>query len=305
VKFVIIVAVVLTIAFLSGVFLVMYSQNNSTPTVVSAARQFPVGELGSLPTTTPSASFLIATRALVPTNTPTPSPTATPTSAITSVPTPQIAFTPTQTPASVSASLSGDISFHGEAPVNSRVVVFQKLLGASTYQLVVDNLTPIDGTLWQWNSPVGGDTYSVIAVLKQKQSDGSDADIAYSAPVTVTAPAGFIVLTVNSAYSLAKPTGTASVNCTTYNSGPNQNNWNVTVNFPSYSGAQSYWLEVGSTNGGNDIINTHGSALSSLAIFNNNTTYYARFAYAAVSGVDTGSGQYSVFSDPTLHICSK
>lgn len=238
-----------------------------------------------------------------PTLTPTPTPAGgkvTPTpAALSGTP------TPTPTPASASASLSGDISFHGEAPVNSRVVVLEKLGNASTYQVAVDNLTPVDGTLWQWNGPVGGDSYSVIAVLKQKQSDGSDTDIASSAPVTITAPAGFIVLTVNSAYTLLKPTGTPSVNCQTYNGGPNQNYWTVTVGFPSVTGAQSYWLEVGSTSGANDIVNASGNSLSAQTIFDNNTTYYARFAYAAVARVDTASGQFSVFSDATKLTCGK
>ncbi len=244
--------------------------------------------------------------------TPTVVPTATPSATLTATPsgvlqplTPTFKPTPTATPTGTTGTISGNISYHGQTPVNSRIVIFVKLTSATNAQVAVDNLTPVDGALWQWTGAVTGTSYTVYAVLKQKQSDGTDKDIAASSTITITAPSGFIVLTVNSYYTLTKPTGTSNVSCTTYNGGPNQNTWNVTVNFPSYSGAQSYWLEVGSADGGSDVVNTYGNVLSAAAIFKNNTTYYGRYAYAAVASVDTGSGQYSAFSDTTRLTCGK
>lgn len=268
--------------------------------------------IGTSQTLTVSAPWLNAQfnlSSVAPTASPTPTPIhTTPPAQTNSTPTSTLSTvipTPTSTPTPTITTLSGNISFHGAAPINSRIVLLQKLSNGANYQVGLDNLSPIDGTLWKWGSAISGDSYSVTAVLKQKQSDGSDTDIASAAPVTVTAPAAFIVLTVNSYYTLTKPTGTSSVTCQTYNGGPNQNYWNVTVNFPSYTNAQSYWLEVGSTDGGNDIVNTNGNTLSVSSIFNNNTTYFARYAYAAEPGVDTGSGQYSAFSDTTKLLCGK
>jgi hypothetical protein len=249
----------------------------------------------------PSQNAKFTVISSVPSNTPTSSPKPTVPAGQTTTPTP----TPTPTPTAALAKISGNISFHGAAPINSRIVVLQKLSNASTYQVAADSLTPIDGTMWQWDNATGGNSYSVLAVLKQKNSAGMDTDIATSAPVTVTAPAAAIVLTVNSSYTLIKPSGTSTVNCTTYNSGPNQNSWTVTVTFPSFTNAQSYWLTIGTTDGGNDVVNTNGNALTVSTVFKNNTTYYARYAYATVSGVDTGSGQYSAFSDTTRLMCSR
>ncbi len=239
-----------------------------------------------------------------------PSPTLVPTGEPSSAPIPlsptaSNPATASATPTPSIAALSGNISFHGEAPINSRIVVLQKLASGSSYQVAVDNLIPVNGTVWEWDNSTTGNSYSVIAVLKQRQSDGTDTDIASSAPVAVTAPAAFIVLTVNSYYSLTKPTATSNVTCGTYNNGPNQNTWNVTVNFPSVTGAASYWLEIGTADGGSDVVNTYGNALTVSAVFKNNTVYYGRYAYATVAGADTGSGQYSVFSDTTRLICSK
>lgn len=266
-----------------------------------------IGTSQTLTILAPSLNAQFSANSVAPSATPTPTPESTgPTGQTNSTPTPILpTTTPTPTPTPVLTALSGNISFHGAAPINSRVVILQELANASPYQVAIDNLLPVDGTLWQWNNSTSGNSYSVIAVLKQKQSDGSDKDIASSAPVTLAAPSAFIVLTINSYYSLTKPTGTVSITCVTYNSGPNLNTWNVTVNFPSFTGAQSYWLEIGTTDGGNDVVNINGGGLTSSTVFKNNTTYFARYAYAAVSGVDTGSGQYSAFSDSTRLICSK
>ncbi len=211
--------------------------------------------------------------------------------------------TPTPTPAT--ATVSGTISFHGVTPLNSRIVILQKLANASTYQVAVDNLLPTSGTSWHWDTPTRGTSYSILAVLKQKQADGTDSDFAYSSPVTITAPVSSVVLTIYSNYTLPKPSLVSTVSCTTYNSGPDQNTWNVTVTAPLVSGALSYWLQLGTTDGGTDIANTYGETRTVSAVFKNNTSYYAKYAYAAVAGVDTGSGQFSIFSDTTRLICSK
>ncbi len=259
-----------------------------------------IGSSQAFTVTAPALDLQFNIDAVNPPATPTPTPEPT-------LPTTPGAVTPTPAPTPTPAltSLSGTVGFHGVVPVNTRIVILQKLANASSYQVAVDNLTPGEGTVWQWDSPIPGNSYSLIAVLKQKRPDGSDTDFAYSAPVTVTAPAVSIALTITFNYTLPKPSDISTVTCTTYNSGPNENSWNVTVNFPTYSGAQSYWLQVGTTDGGSDIANTYGSATTVATVFKNNTSYFARYAYSAVLGADTGSGQYSVFSDSTRLICSK
>ncbi|HRN96384.1 MAG TPA: hypothetical protein PLD54_02985, partial [Candidatus Levybacteria bacterium] len=80
-----------------------------------------------------------------------PSPTAT-----VQTPTPIITQTvATATPAPMSPTptpitLSGSINFNGIAPINSRIVILQKVYNTPNYQVAVDNITPIDGTTWTW-----------------------------------------------------------------------------------------------------------------------------------------------------------
>lgn len=248
----------------------------------------------------PSLYTEFAITVVVPSVTAAPTPTPTPRAQQSIVtPTPTILATPTPS----QASISGTLTYQGVAPLSARVVVLQKLANASSYAVAVDNLSPLNGTTWQWAGAAPGKSYTLLAVLKQKRSDGSDIDLTYSAPVTITAPVKSIALTINFSYTLPKPSDPLSVSCNTYNSGANQNTWNVTVTVPTVSGAFSYWLVVGSTDGATDIINTYGSATSAPAVFKNSTTYYGRYAYSAVTDADSGSGQYSIFSDTTRLSC--
>lgn len=213
------------------------------------------------------------------------------------------AATPTPAPSS-GATISGGINLNGAAPTNGRIVIFQQTTASPTYQVAVNNVTPVDGATWSWNSAQNGGWYTLIAVLKQHNSDGTDTDIATSTPVTVAAPSSNIIFTLNSNVSLSAPGGPISVNCQTYNGGPNQNNWNVVITFQSVPGAQTFWYQVGNNSGGNNVVNTATQSNTTSTTFNNNTTYYARYAYANVPSTPLGSPQWSSFSSSTPLQCS-
>lgn len=220
------------------------------------------------------------------------------------------AATSTPVPAApASTSISGNINLNGSTPPNSRIVIFQQAAGASNNAVAVNNISPTDGASWNWTGAQNATWYTLVAVLKQHNSDGTDTDIATSSPITVAAPASGVVFTLNSGFSLSAPGGSITVTCQTYNGGPNQNTWNVVINFQSVSGAQSYWYQVGNTNGGNSLVNTanqtnNSSTQTITTVFNNNTTYYARYSYANVPVAQLGGSQYSPFSGTTQLQCS-
>lgn len=225
-----------------------------------------------------------------------------PTAAPTRAPAPQ-AITPTPQPAP-NGTISGGINFNGAAPGNSRIVILTAPGNTNNYSVAVNNVTPVDGATWSWNGATPGTWYNVMAVLKQHNSNGTDTDIAYSSPTTVAAPAGSIVLSLNSGVSLSAPGGPITVNCQTYNGGPNQNNWNTVVTFQSVPGAQSYWYQIGTSSGANNTLNTANQSNTVNVTFNNNTTYYARYAYANVPVATLGSAEWSGFSSSTPLQCS-
>ncbi len=216
--------------------------------------------------------------------------------------TPIVQPSPTAPPQAI--AISGSINFNGAAPANSRIVIFQKQQNISNYQVAVDNIVPTDGATWSWNSPTNATWYTLIAILKQRQNDGTDKDISSSSPVTIAAPAASILMTINSGFSLSAPGGQISVSCQSYNGGPNQNIWSVAVNFPPVDRAGSYWFQVGTSNGASDTVNTANQTNTVYATFKNSTTYYARYAYATVPVAPLGSSQYSGFSSTTALQCS-
>lgn len=262
-------------------------------TLLNASGQT-IGTSNVLAVTAPAVNeLLVINSSALPAPTPTPVPVAPSAPVATPVPPP---------PSTV--NISGGINFNGAAPSNSRIVIFQQANGAANNQVAVNNIAPVDGTTWTWTGAQNGTWYTLIAVLKQHNSNGTDTDIATSSPIQVAAPASNVVFTLNSGTSLSAPGGPISVNCQTYNGGPNQNNWNVTITFQAVSGAQSYWYQIGNSNGGNNITNTANQGNTITTVFNNNTTYYARYAYANVATTPLGSPQWSGFSSTTSLQCS-
>ncbi len=253
-----------------------------------------IGTSNILTVTAPASNevLVLNSSALAPTPAPSPTPVVVTQNPLpTSQPTPPVA-------------ISGSINFNGAAPVNSRIVLFQKLMNDQNYQVALDNISPADGTTWQWNAPKNSTWYTLIAILKQRQNDGTDKDIATSVPTTIAAPAVSVVMTINSGFSLSAPGGPISISCQTYNGGPNQNTWNVGITFQAVNGAGSYWYQVGSTNGGTDLINSAGQSNTINTTIKNSTTYYARYAYASAAVAPLGSNQYSGFSSTTPLQCS-
>ena len=257
----------------------------------------------------------------IPTITPTPSPTLTPTPTFivtqvtsiltatpTSPPTPTNTPGPTNTPAPtpVPPSISGTIQFNGQAPSNTRIVIFQRVSGSQNYQVAVDNITPQNGTNWQWNGAQAGQLYQMIAILKQRQSNGTDIDMADSTTLSIAAPAANEVFTINSGYSLPAPTGAINWSCGNYNS--SNQTWTPILAFGNMTNAQTYWFQIGITNGGAELTNmvqnaTQNPTQSFTQTFQNGVTYYARYAYSTVPNVTLNDPSFSPFTATTQVHC--
>ena len=210
----------------------------------------------------------------------------------------------TPTPTTVAAALSVSINYNGATSSNSRSVVFQRPSGQGSFQVAVDNITPMNGSTWSWNQANNATWYDIVAVLKQRQSNGTDQDLARSTTTTIAAPANNIQLTINSGISLPAPSGPITVTCNSQSG----NAWNTTVNFQSVSGADSYWFQIGSSNGGTDKMNQTQNASGNPTQTVNpslqaGVTYYAQYAYANVANAPVGSNEYSAFSNTTSIIC--
>lgn len=233
--------------------------------------------------------------------TPTSAPTATPAVTVqaqTPTPTPQ----PTPTPTPV--MISGSIQFNGVAPANSRIVILEKVYNTQQYQVAVNNVTPTNGATWQWTGAQLATWYNIVAVLKQTQPDGTDTDIALSQTQSVAAPGANVSLTINSGLVLSPPNGPINASC-----GNLSNNvWGGQMSYASVSNAQSYWLEVGTSEGANNVYNslqnTNGQSNQTASVnFTNGVTYYARYAYA--TSLNATQPQFSPFSSTLQFICKQ
>lgn len=213
---------------------------------------------------------------------------------------PQPASAPTSAPVPVAgAVISGKIDFNGIAPPNSRIVILQKVYNTQNYQVAIDNIQPQDGQTWTWKNPAPSTWYDMVAVLKQKQSDGSDKDLSTSSMASVAAPATGVTFTLNSSFGLNAPTGIINTDCGTKAG----NNWPATMTFSPQSGAGSYWYQVGTSSGGTDTTSTAVNVTGTNPLvaqvgLQNGVKYYVQYAYAIESNIGAGSKQFSPFSQP-------
>lgn len=197
-----------------------------------------------------------------------------------------------------SSKISGTISLIGTPPSGSSLVVAARPTGSGQqFTVIIDGITAQNNAAWSWNQAQDGVRYDVFAVLKGK-SGSVDIDYASSPSSTVTAPYQGQVLVVDIGYTLSAPTGSATVSCTSHLS---NNSWNTTVNFPAVTGAKMYHVQIGTTSGGNDLLDVTLDAQSVTPNLNDSTNYYFRYSVASVSSPT--AYQYSSYSSASTIRC--
>lgn len=269
--------------FISYTTAILDQEYNVRGTLYDSSGQV-IGRSTLLTVTAPAANEVLVINSLSqPPATPTPAPASN---------------APSVTPAPSGGAISGNINFNGIAPQNSGIVILQSVAGQNNYQVAVSGIQPANGSQWSWSGAQPGVSYQLMAVLKQTNSNNTQTDVATSQSIITTAPASNEMLTINSSVSLPAPQGTVSITCQTKNSGAN--NWSAQINYPSQSGANGYWLQLGSTNGASDIVNVTNNAQSSSnqvvnATLNDSVWYWARYAYTYTANPTSGSG-FSSFS---------
>lgn len=193
-------------------------------------------------------------------------------------------------------TISGTINFSGVAPSGSSIVIVARVNGTSDpYQTVVSGISAQSNASWKWAGAIGGKSYDMIAILKG-QSGGNNIDYASSQTYVALAPATNQIFTVNVGSSLSAPTGAITTDCYYKNT---NNTWYTKVNFTNVSGAQAYWMQVGTTSGAKDLAevkqDTQSATYQTVNLtLNDSQIYYARYAVASVP--NPNSSQYSSFS---------
>jgi len=187
------------------------------------------------------------------------------------------------------------VTLNGSAPRGGTFVLLERTPpGSGNFNVALDGISPVTGTQFSWNGAKAGTQYELVVTLK----NSSKNDVATSNSVIVTAPATGANFTINSNLSLQPPQSPVTLSCGNKNA--SNNTWSATVNYPSVPGAQAYWLQLGTTNGGNNLVNVTQLAASGNfqtvnVNLNDSVTYYARYAYS-YSPNPTTNNYYSSFS---------
>lgn len=201
-------------------------------------------------------------------------------------------------PSTGSSSISGTINLVGSAPSGSSLVIAVRPTGSGEqFKVVLDGITAQNNASWSWSQAQDGVRYDLFAVLKGK-SGSVDIDYASSPSSTVKAPYQGQVFIVDAGYALSAPTGTATVSCTTHLS---NNSWNTTVSYPAVTGAKMYHVQIGTTSGGNDLLDVTLNAQSVTPNLNDSTNYYFRYSVSSVS--NPTAYQHSSYSSASTIRC--
>ena len=202
-------------------------------------------------------------------------------------------------PQPTKVSIWGEVRINGQIPTGSKVAIYRKLTTDTQYTKIADNLGAADGVQWGWNEAVNGMHYIIKATLTN-----NNIVIGQSAEVNIVAPANDEILSIDVGSKPTKPANGMTVQCNSLSN----NVWVGTLNYQSVGNAQMYWIQVGTQNGGNDVINTkaptNNQSNQNFTVNNlaNNTTYFAQYAYANCSNC-TDAASYSYFSNVLQFNC--
>ena len=95
------------------------------------------------------------------------------------------------------SKITGSIQLNGVAPSNSRIVILQAPMNSNDFTVAQDNIPAVNGQAWVWTGAKSGTWYNLQAVLKQRQDNGTDVDVAVSQQKTVAAPAINVMFTLD------------------------------------------------------------------------------------------------------------
>lgn len=183
-------------------------------------------------------------------------------------------------------SISGQIVINGPTQPHSTVLLLEKKPGDSTYD-AFDRIPAVSGSTWSFDNAENGQAYEISASLQVNEQDTSVGNV-----LKVTSPADDQTITINSNFSLNPPSQQPTFSCGNQQNGQ----WNAALTFPGISNASQYYLQVGTTQGGSDLlserVNTTGGNIIRNVLVNDGVTNYARYAYT----YDTSCNSQQCFS---------
>lgn len=197
------------------------------------------------------------------------------------------------------ATISGTLNINGQFPPNTTMSLFKQGPGDSSYVQIGSNISAVDGTSWSWNGATQGGQYNLQAIAYL-----NGANIAQSQIITVAAPAAGETLTINAGVPTGQPPNSPTVQCVSQAG----NTWTVNVNYQAVSGANRYWLQVGTQPKGNDVVNYFANATGqstmtyTFSSINSGTTYFAQYATSTCSSCSQASA-FSSFSNLLQFAC--
>ena len=227
----------------------------------------------------------------------TPADVPTPTPAPASI---QATSAPTPTPQPTTGTISGVVTTNGPIANNSSLLMLWRKPGDANYQVITRINNPSSQQSWQWNSPIIGEDYEITVALQVNNNNTASA-----LSQIVVAPAQNINFTLNSGVTINTPGAMPTISAC---SQLNNNQYNLTIQWPIVQQAGSYWLQLGQNPGASNILSSvvpagnNSSNQLTTSLISASTNYYAQYAYSYCNNCSSPSN-FSNFSSASRMFC--
>lgn len=209
-------------------------------------------------------------------------------------------------PAPAQVTISGTFNIDGIVPNGSTISLAARPTGTTTFTTVATNISAVDSGTWAWTTAQAGTSYDVQAYIQSNGITSTSSQI-----LTVTAPAANEVLTLNAPAQPPMPPNSSITNTCV---GQNNGLWQVQFTYNNnnaITNAQQYQLTVGTSSGGNQLVNVTGNpsnpnnpsqsqTYTTGYLFTQGTTYFAQWSYATCANCNT----FSPFSNSLQFYCN-
>lgn len=171
------------------------------------------------------------------------------------------------------ATISGNISLSGNLEQNSTVLLLQRKIGDRDYSVI--NRFPANRSInFEWKDANQGTIYEITAALQVNEQNTATGNV-----ITVSAPATNVNLRIDTNFQLNPPTQTPRITC---GSPDGTNHFNVRIDVPQESNARRYHLQLGTSAGASNVLNTSlNPNQTATAYIPANSPHFTRYAYTS------------------------
>lgn len=193
------------------------------------------------------------------------------------------------------ASISGMVRISGPVVQGSTLLMLQREVGETNFT-AFDRLPATSNAAWTLRNLAAGQRLEITSALQVNEQNVATGEV-----LTLSAPATNQVINLDTGFNLPAPNSRPRISCGAMDS---TGHFNAELVFPSVNDARKYYVQVGTTAGGRDLLNQGFDApngdLTTTVFIARDTNYFTRYAYSLCADCNIQDRQNWSGWSPTL-----